>query len=42
MVAFAQAAIQGRTSMPDAPRWTNAKELAATTPDLWEISSKPR
>jgi hypothetical protein len=42
MVAFAQAAIQGRTSMPDAPRWTNAKELAATTPDVWEISSKPR
>jgi hypothetical protein len=42
MVAFAQAAIQGRTSMPDAPRWTNAKELAATTPDVWEVSSSPR
>ena len=26
---------------PDAP-WTNIKELVATSPDLWELSSRPR
>jgi hypothetical protein len=43
MVAFARAAVQGRTQLPEAtPRWTNLKELVATTPDAWEPSSRPR
>jgi len=41
-VLFAVAAVQGRTSLPGAPVWTNAKELAATSPDVWEMSSQPR
>jgi hypothetical protein len=42
MVAFAVAAVQGRSSLPGSPTWTNVKELAATTPDVWEASSRPR
>jgi hypothetical protein len=42
MVTFAKAAVQGRTRLPDAPRWTDIKELVATTPDVWEVSSQPR
>ncbi len=42
MVAFAVAAIQGRTSLPGVPTWTNIKELVATSPDAWESSSLPR
>ena len=42
MVAFAVAAVQGRTNLPGAPRWINIKELVATTPDVWEPSSRPR
>ncbi len=42
MVAFAVAAVQGRTSLPDASRWINIKELVATSPDVWEPSSRPR
>lgn len=42
MVAFAVAAVQGRASLPGARPWTNIKELVATTPDSWEISSRPR
>ena len=42
MVGFAKAAVQGRTRLPDVPRWTNIKELVATTPDLWEPSSQPQ
>src|SRR4051812_25858333 len=42
MVAFAVAAVQGRTTLPGAPAWTNLKELVATTPDVWELSSRPR
>jgi hypothetical protein len=41
MVAFALAAVQGRSSLPGARPWTNIKELVATTPDLWETSSEP-
>lgn len=41
-VAFAVAAIQGRGSVPGASAWSNLKELVATTPDAWEISSRPR
>ena len=42
MVAFAKAAVQGRNQLPDAPRWSDIKELVATTPDAWEMSSHPR
>jgi hypothetical protein len=42
MVDFAKAAVQGRTQLADAPRWSNIKELVATTPDVWEMSSQPR
>lgn len=42
MVAFAVAAVQGRKSLPGAPAWSNIKELVATTPDVWELSSAPR
>ena len=42
MVAFAVAAVQGRTSLAGARPWTNIKELVATTPDSWEVSSRPR
>lgn len=42
MVAFAKAAVQGRTRLPDSPRWTDIKELVSTTRDVWEMSSQPR
>jgi hypothetical protein len=42
MVLFARAAVQGRTELPGAPKWSSLKELVATTPDLWEPSSQPR
>jgi hypothetical protein len=41
MAAFAIAAVQGRASIPGAPAWTNIKELVATTPNVWEVSSRP-
>lgn len=42
MVAFAKAAVQGRAQLSDAAQWKNIKELVATTPDIWEMSSQPR
>jgi hypothetical protein len=42
MVAFAVAAVQGRTALPGAPAWSNLKELVGTSPDMWELSSQPR
>ena len=42
MVAFAVAAVQGRTSLAGAPAWSNIKELVGTSPDVWEASSQPR
>lgn len=42
MVEFAQAAVQGRTTLADAPRWRDIKELVATSRDAWEPSSRPR
>ena len=42
MVQFAVAAVQGRTSVPGGTAWTNVKELVATSPDLWETSSRPQ
>jgi pimeloyl-ACP methyl ester carboxylesterase len=40
-VAFAVAAVQGRTSLPGAPAWTSLMDLVATSPDVWEPSSRP-
>jgi len=42
MVAFAVTAVQGRTSLPGSPTWSNIKELVGTSPDVWEASSRPR
>ena len=42
MVAFAVAAVQGKTTLPGAKRWSDIKELVATTPDSWEVSSRPK
>lgn len=42
MVAFAVAALQGRTRVSGAPAWSNLKELVATSPEVWEPSSMPR
>lgn len=42
MVEFAQAAVQGKTTLPGARPWSNLKELVGTTPDSWELSSRPR
>ena len=40
-VEFAKAAVQGRAAAPGARRWADIKQLVATTPDVWEASSKP-
>lgn len=40
-VEFARAAVQGRKTVAGALPWSSIKELVATTPDLWEVSSKP-
>jgi len=42
MVTFARAAVQGRAALPDSARWNNIRELVATSPDVWELSSQPR
>ena len=42
MVQFAVAAVQDRRSVLGALPWINMKELVATSPDLWETSSRPR
>jgi pimeloyl-ACP methyl ester carboxylesterase len=41
MVAFAQAAALGRTTVPGGRTWTTMKDLAATASDVWEASSQP-
>ena len=40
-LAFALAVIQGKSRIEDGRPWTNMKELVATTPDVWEESTKP-
>ena len=42
MVEFAKAAVAGRTALAGARPWTDIKGLVATTPDSWELSSRPR
>ena len=42
MVEFAKAAVQGRTTIPGTRPWTDIKDLVTTSPDLWELSSRPR
>lgn len=41
MVAFAEALIQGKTSVSGGRPWTNIKELVGTASDVWEPSTKP-
>jgi hypothetical protein len=41
LLAFAQAVIQGKTSVSGGRAWTNMKELVATTTDVWEESTTP-
>ena len=41
MVVFARAAVLGQSSVPGGRMWSNIKELAATTADVWETSSHP-
>ena len=41
MNAFAQALIQGKSSISGARPWTNMKELVATSSDVWETSTQP-
>lgn len=41
MVAFAKAAVTGRSTVPGGRPWTDLKSLVATTPDRWEASSRP-
>ena len=42
MVEFAKAAVQGRPTIPGTRRWADIKDLVTTSPDLWELSSRPR
>ena len=40
-IAFAQAVIQGKKSVPGGREWSNMKELVATASDVWEPTSRP-
>jgi pimeloyl-ACP methyl ester carboxylesterase len=40
-LAFALAVIQGKSRLDGGRPWTNMKELAATSSDVWEESTKP-
>jgi len=41
MIAYAQAVVLGRDSIPGRRTWSNMKELVATTSDVWEPSTHP-
>ncbi len=41
MIAFATATIRGDRMLPAVRPWSDLRELVATTPDVWEISSRP-
>lgn len=41
MLAFARAVLQGKSRVEGGREWTNMKELAATSSDVWESSTKP-
>jgi hypothetical protein len=41
VIAFAQAVILGKKSVPGGRQWSNMKELVATASDVWEPSSQP-
>ncbi|HEY5756290.1 MAG TPA: hypothetical protein VIU34_10715, partial [Steroidobacter sp.] len=41
MITFAQALIQGKSSVSGARPWTNMKDLVATASDVWETSTRP-
>ncbi len=40
-LAFALAVIQGKSRLDGGRAWTNLKDLAATSSDVWEESTKP-
>lgn len=42
MVAFALAAVQGRSSLPGGKPWRDLRELVGTASERWEVSSQPR
>lgn len=41
MIAYAQAVVLGRKSIPGRRTWSNMKELVATSSDVWEPSTHP-
>ena len=41
MVNFAVASVQGRSTLDGTPKRSNLKDLVATTPNVWELSSQP-
>jgi pimeloyl-ACP methyl ester carboxylesterase len=41
MLAFAHAVLQSKSHVEGATKWTNMKELVATSLDVWEPSTKP-
>jgi hypothetical protein len=41
MIAYAEAVVLNRKSIPGRRTWTNMKELVATTSDVWEPSTHP-
>jgi hypothetical protein len=41
MIAYAEAVVLKRKSIPGRRTWTNMKELVATTSDVWEPSTHP-
>jgi hypothetical protein len=40
-IAYAQAVLLGRRSIPSLPHWSTMKELVATSGDVWEPSTRP-
>lgn len=41
LLVFAEAVIQGKSSVSGARPWSNMKELVATSSDVWEASTQP-
>jgi len=41
MIAYARAVVLGAKTVPGRPKWTNMKELVATSGDAWEPSTHP-
>lgn len=41
LIAYAKAVLRGDKTVPDAARWSNMKQLVATSADAWEPSTHP-